>query len=126
MATMPVKMPNANQYGTPRIHRPTAVSKASTAMEISWPTTQARSVAPASAEMRAAMRRWRGANSEISPLLYNAGWRARYKAITSTLAPSMNSMPPPRTYPRIEPLKNPTASLTRPDITPDDGFARSV
>src|SRR2546430_11530417 len=31
MATSPVKMPNANHEGTPRIQRPSAVSSASTA-----------------------------------------------------------------------------------------------
>src|SRR6185503_1685320 len=49
-----------------------------------------------------------------------------YNAMTSTLAPSMNTLPPPRTYPRNEPRTNPTASAIRPATTPDEGLPSSV
>ena len=77
MATSPVKIPNASQYGTPRIQRPIAVRAANTAIAISWPTTQARSVADVSSNTATAMGRCGGANKEIRPSRYIAGCLAR-------------------------------------------------
>ena len=66
-------------------------------MAMSCPTNQARSVAAVSSNTWTAMTRCRGEKREMRPSRYMAGWRARYNAITTTLAPSMNSVPPPRT-----------------------------
>src|SRR2546428_186858 len=72
-ATRPVKMPKASQYGTPRTHSPSAVRTASTIMARSWPTTQARSVAPRSSSIRAATGRGFGETSDRIPARYRRG-----------------------------------------------------
>src|SRR5213082_1429203 len=76
-ATSPVKIPNASQYGTPSTHSPMAVKSASTSMASSWPTTQARSVAPASSRTRAPTGRCRGGSSDRMPSPYSRGCTAR-------------------------------------------------
>src|SRR5439155_950991 len=67
IATSPVKMPNASQYGTRSTHRPTAVKTASTTIASSWPTTQARRVAPASSSTRSPTWRCWGETSDRMP-----------------------------------------------------------
>src|SRR2546428_277029 len=95
-------------------------------MASSWPTTQARSVAPASSRTRAPTVRCFGATSDRMPSRYRRRCRARYSAITTTLALSMNSLPPAVTYGRIEPRKKLAASSIRRATSPDDGLASSV
>src|SRR5881296_982739 len=99
---------------------------ASTIMARSWPTTQARNVAPRSSRIRAATGRCLGETSNRIPSRYRRGWRARYRAMTTTLAPSTNSLPPAVTYGRIDPRRKPAASSIRLATTPDSGLASSV
>src|SRR5438876_486657 len=125
-ATRPVKMPKASQYGTPRTHSPSAVRMASTIIARSWPTTQARSVAPRSSRIRAATGRCFGETSARIPSRYRRGWRARDRAMTTTLDPSTNSLPPAVTYGRIDPRRKFVASSMSPATRPDWGLANSV
>src|SRR5205807_2019291 len=66
-ATSPVKIPNASQKGTSSAHSPSAVSAARIIMARSWPTTQARKVAPASSSTRAPSGRYFGGSSDKTP-----------------------------------------------------------
>src|SRR5207248_1645117 len=118
-ATSPVKIPNASQYGTPSTHRPMAVSSASTSMASSWPTTQARIVAPASSRTRAPTGRCRGGSSDRMPSRYSRGCTARESDMTTTLAPSMNSLPPAAPYGRLDPRRQLVAALVNEPTPPD-------
>src|SRR5438876_11940616 len=95
-------------------------------MARSCPTTQARRVAPRSSRIRAATGRCFGETSARIPSRYSRGWRARYRAITTPLAPSMNSLRPAVTYGRIDPRRKFVASSMSPATRPDWGFANSV
>src|SRR5437660_3839685 len=66
-ATSPAKIPNASQKGTSSAHSPSAVSAARIIMARSWPTTQARKVAPASSSTRAPSGRYFGGSSDKTP-----------------------------------------------------------
>src|SRR3989475_13237650 len=95
-------------------------------MARSRPTTQARNVAARSSRILAATGRCLGETSNRIPSRYRRGWRARYKAITTTLAPSTNSLPPAVTYGRIDPRRKLAASSIKLATTPDCGLASSV